>query len=126
MSQEQDAEELKNLLLERKRRLWAELREEVFHNRAEDLSSQYDIPQDNGEASMLSELTDEGLGVADVRREELTKLEEAERKLEEGTYGICQECGEPIGIARLNVMPYATHCVQCQSEQEEKPPASKI
>lgn len=126
MSVEQDAEELKNLLLERKRRLWAELREDLFHNRADDLSSQYDIPQDNGEASMLDALADEGLAVADVRREELTRIEEAERKLEEGTYGICQECGEPIGIPRLRIMPYATYCVRCQSEQEEKPPVSKI
>jgi len=125
MSREEDVEELKTLLMERKRRVWAELTGDM-QSRAEDLLTQRDNPQDNGEMSMVDELADEGLRLAEVRRDELTRIDEAERKLEEGTYGICQECGEPIGIGRLRVVPYATQCVRCQSEHEEKPPASKI
>jgi DnaK suppressor protein len=117
-----DAQELKELLVERKRQLWANLREEVFRTLGENVASQYDIPQDNGESSMLDALSDEGLAVADIHRAELTNLEEAERTLEMGTYGLCQECGEPIGPARLRLVPFASYCVRCQSKVEGEGP----
>lgn len=44
----------------------------------------------------------------------LSKVEEALRRFEEGTYGICEECGQPIPPERLEALPYATTCVRCQ------------
>lgn len=52
-------------------------------------------------------------------REKLLKINEALIRLEKGEYGICQECGEPIGIKRLRAMPFALLCVRCQEEEEE-------
>jgi DnaK suppressor protein len=52
-------------------------------------------------------------------REKLLKINEALIRLEKGEYGICQECGEPIGIKRLKAMPFALLCVRCQEEEEE-------
>ncbi len=50
---------------------------------------------------------------------ELEKLEEevkaAVSKLDGGTYGSCEDCGEPIVAARLEALPWATRCVDCQS-----------
>ncbi|MGC1185094.1 MAG: TraR/DksA C4-type zinc finger protein [Candidatus Dormiibacterota bacterium] len=50
---------------------------------------------------------------------ELEKLEEevkaALAKLDLGTYGICDGCGQPVPEGRLEVLPWATRCVECQS-----------
>lgn len=46
------------------------------------------------------------------------KLRDVERalvKLDEGTYGVCDSCGEPIGTERLEAIPWATLCVRCAS-----------
>ncbi|HEY5514127.1 MAG TPA: TraR/DksA C4-type zinc finger protein [Geomonas sp.] len=120
--------ELRELLTERKRKLWAELREELFAETGEALHTQYDIPQDVGEMSILDMLSDAGLAVADIRRSELTNLEEALRRLEMGTYGRCEGCGEPISIQRLRLVPFTAYCVPCQKGQEvpSKPPGVKI
>ncbi len=43
----------------------------------------------------------------------LTQIRQALRQVEEGTYGICESCGEEIGAERLKVMPFATRCIHC-------------
>jgi DnaK suppressor protein len=108
---------LRSLLLEEKRRLWSELRGELFRNQ-EKLNSQFDIPQDIGDLSMLDVLSDTGIALADIMRERLTQMEEAEKKLANGTAGICEDCGEEIDEERLRVVPYAIRCVTCQEEHE--------
>ena len=110
--------ELRNLLAEQKRKLWTDLREELFQRTGQDLHTQYDIPQDIGEQSILDLLADSGLAVADIRRSQLTQLEEAQRRLEMGTYGRCEGCGEPIDMQRLKLVPLTAYCVECQREQE--------
>lgn len=117
---EGDQLEFRNLLAEEKRRLWAELREDVFKQTGEEVHTQYeDFVPDLGEQSLLDELSDAGLAVADIRKEQLTQLEEAQRRLEQGTYGICESCGEPIGLERLKLVPFTPYCVDCQRENEE-------
>jgi DnaK suppressor protein len=53
-------------------------------------------------------------------KEKLTAINEALEKLDEGTYGICEECGEKIGAGRIKVMPLAKFCVSCQSKLEKE------
>ncbi|HLH72507.1 MAG TPA: TraR/DksA C4-type zinc finger protein [Chloroflexota bacterium] len=45
----------------------------------------------------------------------LGKVEDALRKFENGTYGICSECGQAIDPARLEALPYATTCLKCST-----------
>ncbi|HEY5521808.1 MAG TPA: TraR/DksA family transcriptional regulator [Desulfuromonadaceae bacterium] len=110
--------ELQALLLGEKRRLWDELRVELFDNLGVDLHKQYDIPQDIGDRGILDLLEDTGLAVADIRREQLTQMDGAQVKLENGSYGICEDCGKEIDGARLQVAPYAPCCVVCQQRRE--------
>ena len=51
--------------------------------------------------------------------EVLTLIDEALKRLEQGEYGKCQECGERIPDGRLKVRPYAIFCVKCKSKHEE-------
>ncbi len=53
-------------------------------------------------------------------KEKLHAINEALEKLKEGTYGICEECGDKIGPGRIKVMPLAKYCVSCQSKLEKE------
>ena len=48
----------------------------------------------------------------------LKKIERALAKMEEGTFGICEECEEPISIKRLEARPETTLCIRCKEDQE--------
>ncbi len=50
----------------------------------------------------------------------LKKVEEALRRIEDGSFGECEECGEDIEFRRLEARPTATLCVSCKEEQERK------
>jgi len=56
-----------------------------------------------------------------VEREQglLSKIEAALEKIEDGSYGECQVCGEDIGVKRLRARPVAELCIECKSEQEK-------
>lgn len=110
-------ERLRSILLAEKQRLWNELRNELFRNQ-ERLNSQFDVPRDIGDMSMLDVLSDTGIAIADIMRERLTRMEVAEKKLVDGTAGICEDCGEEIDEDRLRVLPYAIRCVSCQEKLE--------
>ncbi|MHC1790351.1 TraR/DksA C4-type zinc finger protein [Solidesulfovibrio sp.] len=52
-------------------------------------------------------------------RQLIGEIHEALARVKEGEYGICQECGEDIGLARLRAQPMATLCVHCKSLLED-------
>ena len=55
--------------------------------------------------------------------QELTEVSAARRRLDNGSYGLCQTCGEPIGAARLLALPAAAFCTDCQALHERERPA---
>ncbi|WP_194762964.1 TraR/DksA family transcriptional regulator [Microbacterium sp. UFMG61] len=52
-------------------------------------------------------------GLAEAAASELQQVDDAIARLDAGTYGVCAHCGRPIPAARLEVRPFATHCVAC-------------
>ena len=58
------------------------------------------------------------LRIRDRERKLITKIDEALGRIDEGTYGVCEDCGGPIGVERLKARPVTTLCIQCKSEQE--------
>lgn len=111
-------EGLVELLLEEKRRLWTEVRRELFDKVADKLHAEYDIPQDVGDQGLIDVLEDIGLAVADVRCQELTRIDESLRRLKEGRYGLCEDCGAEISLERLKMAPYTPCCIGCQEKRE--------
>ncbi len=105
-------------LLAEKRRLWGEVRRELFKNIGEEMHSPYEFPQDPGEQGGIDLLEDIGLAETDIRRQELTQIEEALGRLADGTYGLCEGCGREIDVERLRVAPYASRCIDCQKQLE--------
>jgi DnaK suppressor protein len=60
------------------------------------------------------------LRIRDRERKLLSKIDEALVRIEDGSYGACEECGGPIGVERLRARPVTTLCIECKSEQEDK------
>ncbi len=50
----------------------------------------------------------------------LKKIDLALKKIEDGTFGVCEECGEPISVKRLEARPETTMCIRCKEEQEKR------
>jgi len=61
---------------------------------------------------------EKNLALVAALERELASIESALRAVNRGTYGICERCGQPIPLERLEVRPDATLCVQCQAEVE--------
>jgi len=59
------------------------------------------------------------LRLRDRDRKLINKIKAALERIEDGTYGICEMCGEDISIPRLKARPVTTLCIQCKSKQEE-------
>jgi DnaK suppressor protein len=58
------------------------------------------------------------LGLIENEQGTLELVEEALERMENGTYGQCAECGEPIAKPRLQAIPYARHCIKCARKLE--------
>jgi RNA polymerase-binding protein DksA len=60
------------------------------------------------------------MALAANAREMLIQTERALERLDAGTYGLCENCGNPIGKARMQAFPRATLCVECKQKQERR------
>jgi DnaK suppressor protein len=60
-----------------------------------------------------------GLLLGDREREKIHNIDEALLRIDEGEYGICEECDEDIPLGRLKAMPFTRHCVKCKSDLEK-------
>src|SRR2546422_7274941 len=58
------------------------------------------------------------LRIRDRERKLLAKIDEAVQRIEDGTYGECESCGQPIGVGRLKARPVTTLCIDCKQSQE--------
>lgn len=74
---------------------------------------------DDGDWSVIDLSEDISLKQLSTHRENLLKIDEALRKLKEGTYGKCEDCGEEISEKRLKVIPFAIYCIDCKEKREQ-------
>ena len=63
---------------------------------------------------------DAEMSLANNSREMLIQVERALARLDDGTYGVCESCGQPIGKLRLMAFPRATLCLSCKQRQERR------
>jgi len=72
-------------------------------------------------ADMATDLYDRefSLELAEGERKRLFDLDDAIKRVDEGTYGKCDECGILITKQRLKVVPQAQYCIKCQKEKEK-------
>jgi DnaK suppressor protein len=76
------------------------------------------FPDPNDRATQESDRTFE-LRIRDRERKLLNKIREALERIDNGTFGICEMCGDEISEARLKARPVTTLCIDCKIEQEK-------
>lgn len=74
--------------------------------------------RDVGEAANQGEQTELHTQLAALESRELRQIERSIEMIREGQYGFCEHCRRPIPTARLQALPFTTHCVECQRENE--------
>lgn len=108
---------------------------EYFRNKLEDLrahlsdESEATLHEMQSESTLYPDPTDRAsletdrntvLRIRDRERKLLSKVLDALERIENGTFGDCESCGDPIGSKRLEARPVTTLCINCKEEMEEE------
>ncbi len=81
-------------------------------------SGKENFPDPNDRATLESERNFE-LRIRDRERKLIAKMQEAIKRIDEGTFGVCDSCGGPISEKRLMARPVTTECIDCKTKQEK-------
>jgi DnaK suppressor protein len=93
---------------------------EVVHRKKEEQEFQQEDPEIGDEADIATRSVEKEIlfDITDSEKQNLDKIEAALRKIEKGGFGRCESCQKTIPRLRLEVMPWARYCIQCQSKNE--------
>jgi DnaK suppressor protein len=96
----------------------AELLEDAGKTVSEMTVSKENFPDPNDRASLEADRNFE-LRIRDRERKLIAKMQEAIRRIDDGAFGICDDCGGPISEKRLMARPVTTQCIDCKTKQEK-------
>lgn len=85
-----------------------------------DLRAREKAPGDSIDESVDEQGTSTTLRLKDRERNLLTKINDALNRIDDGDYGFCDNCGDPIGTGRLRARPMATLCIECKEDEERE------
>jgi DnaK suppressor protein len=108
-------EELRAMLEERRAEIQKKLR-----SLRETLPADNDNVKDTEEQSVDDFVQEVDFALMQMKSQTLAKIDEAMRRLEQGRYGVCTECGAEIAAARLKAVPFADLCRSCQEAEERR------
>ena len=106
----------RKLLLEEKQRIINNSKNALKNELAlspDDLPDETDLAASEVNQNLVFKLRDR-------ERQLLAKIDEAMERIEDGTFGTCMDCEEPIEIRRLEARPVSTLCIACKERQEHK------
>jgi len=116
MANKTQIDELRQILLNKKETILNNVRnsrENIDQLKAQDISDELDY------ADFISDSFKEGM-IANHQLNELNQIENALKKINAGTYGICDMCGVNIPIGRLKAKPFAKFCTECRTVYEQE------
>ncbi len=96
-----------------------ELLSEAGKTVSEMTNGKENYPDPNDRASLESDRNFE-LRIRDRERKLIMKMQEAIKRIDDGTFGICEVCGGPISEKRLLARPVTTLCIDCKTKQEKQ------
>ncbi len=100
-------------------RMKADIIADVEQTLSEMTNQSGNIPDPNDRATVESDRSFE-LRIRGRERKLMDKIDEALARIEDGTYGICDSCGENIALKRLEARPVAKYCIDCKTRQEQQ------
>lgn len=112
------------------RQMLLKMKDETLKEINKALKSGADVPNSEPSGDIYDQASSErdrelGLLLGDREREKLHNIDEALLKMDEGEYGICEECEEEIPVGRLKVVPFARYCVRCKADIERQQAQTK-
>lgn len=116
MANAKQIEELKEILLQRKQLIEANIqgsRDSIDSLKSSECNDEYDY------AEVSSDSFKEGI-IANQQIKELQEIETALKRIEKGTYGICEMCDCVIPVGRLKAKPFAKFCTECREIYESE------
>jgi DnaK suppressor protein len=110
---------LKKLLLKKRNEVVEGLEARMGRRLVPEAGQKIDSAMDS--ADLSSQDMDQGIdySLLEMKYEQYKDIADAFRKLQNNTYGLCEECGEEIDIKRLQVNPLARYCISCKTRKEE-------
>ena len=108
--------DLKTILESRRWELVHELQDKIRAVRSDGVTERDVV--DDAESSEVDIQEDIGFALIQLKAETLKKIDTALRRIEEGDYGDCFECGGEIAEARLRALPFAVRCRDCEAARE--------
>ena len=106
----------KVVLHERKKNLLEQANQTVSH----EVANEKDHLSDYGDIARLESERAFHLRIRDRERKLIKKIDQALDRIEEGTFGFCDRCGEEIGAERLKARPVTIYCIHCKTKLEEE------
>lgn len=106
-----DTEEIRTQLKARRDELLTKAKHHNYGGQEELKGDLVDQSTDLSERELM-------LGLVESDRLKLREIEEALKQIDENSYGVCEQCHEPIPIKRLLALPTARYCVECQQKME--------
>ncbi len=110
---------LKKFLLKKRNEVVEGLESQMGRKLVRETGQKIDSAMDSADQSALD--MDQGIdySLLEMKYEQYKDIADAFRKLQNNTYGLCEECGEEIDIKRLAVNPLARYCVACKTKKEK-------
>ena len=109
---------LRKMLLERRQEVLKEIEQLIGHRLSDDAQHRVDSVPDIGDQALLDSQRGRDISSLEMRNRMRQNIDEALMRLDEGTYGICSDCGVDISEKRLKAVPFARRCVTCQAKEE--------
>ncbi|HYM37714.1 MAG TPA: TraR/DksA family transcriptional regulator [Nitrospiraceae bacterium] len=109
---------LHRMLMGKRQELMQEITGNLGASLTEDQRRRLESAMDVGDQSLMDLDRELGISLMEMRNKRRQLIDEALARLEDSTYGLCDECGVEINEKRLAAVPFAKLCVACQSKQE--------
>lgn len=114
----QRKDRLRKALIQRREKIVKDSKAEIKKYISGEKRQLVETVMDDGDLSVVDLSEDISLKQLSTHRETLIKIDAALKKLDEGTYGICEDCGDTISEERLKGIPFAILCRDCQEKKE--------
>lgn len=117
-ARERRREALHHMLLGKRQEILKEIEGSLGQSLTEDQQRRLESARDVGDQALMDLDRELGISLMEMRNRRRQAIDEALTRLNEGTYGICAECGVEISERRLEAVPFAKLCVECQAREE--------
>ena len=115
---ERRQEVLYQMLMTKRQEIMKEIAGNLGQSLTEDQQRRLESARDVGDQALMDLDRELGISLMEMRNRRRQAIDESLNRLRDGTYGMCAECGVEISEKRLQAVPFAKLCVECQSKAE--------